>query len=1040
MLLPTLAAIAAASGLFEFLLSLQQHRTVEIPPLSPGTTRDLILPPGVEHAFSIEGVPAGYAVRLVLEQLDLDLVSRLEDAHGRVLLTVDFPNGRGNEWIHWNSPEEGEYTLHVRRYANEDVGRQTGGRYRLSYLPLLAVGPSEQRRAEALQLFLQGYALLPEGPQSSLPLYSRATETLEAEASLPPEYALFWRELVRVQLNLGMNKEAAKSCERALQRLEPLTTHPESSSLLYQCGLAAFNLGDGRRAAELFQRSLGIAEDLDEPMARVKALNGLGRQLRRESRYGPALDRHEAALKICGEALDPSPILRAETLMFIGDLQLQMGRPGEAAGNLRTALGLQQELGSDTLYAELTLARAQAVLGETDRALESLRDAEASLRASGQLHRLHEVFHARGLVAREHGRRLANGHRQSEAEAAYRLALGSFEQALAAPSAPPEPRRLYNNWASIGWLRVDLGDLRAEQAFRRALPLAQDSGDTYAEAHIQAGWAAASYQKNELEDALDRLEAALQIIEGLRQRAPSVELRTSFFATWQDYYELHLEIAAELFFRTRDSRYLTAGFSRSEQGRARTLRDLIGSSFLAEDLSAPLKTRLRAIQDRITHLSFERLLAKGSDPGTRVGVSDPKGSPRSSTHPTPTEALLQELDSLDQELATESSTSAAPTPSPLQLFDIGTPSVAAQQRSLDKSSLLLSYAFGRHRAFLFAIDRDDLRIFDLGERASLENTARRVWKLHAEGGRRAMVEHRQAVEELSRRLLGPVAHRLKQRLIIVPSGSLHTVPFAALPLPTTSGTPPTDSYLVEAHQILQLPAASLLSLLESPAPPATDSALILGPPSLPRNLRLTDLPAARREVDTIRDVFLDHGQEPLLLLGAEANRETFLASRPDRYRVVHIASHSYPMASYPELSAIVLSNHDESGRPVSPYLTPGDFFRLELRADLVVLSACDTALGDLVPGEGMLGFPYALFSAGAAQVLVSLWRVDDEATAELMAHFYRAYLTEALPPAAALRRAQLALLEHPSDERWRAPYYWSAFVLLGVPSPSPRSF
>ncbi|HSS75487.1 MAG TPA: CHAT domain-containing protein, partial [Thermoanaerobaculia bacterium] len=131
---------------------------------------------------------------------------------------------------------------------------------------------------------------------------------------------------------------------------------------------------------------------------------------------------------------------------------------------------------------------------------------------------------------------------------------------------------------------------------------------------------------------------------------------------------------------------------------------------------------------------------------------------------------------------------------------------------------------------------------------------------------------------------------------------------------------------------------------------------------------------------------------------------------------------------YPELSALSLSTFDASGRPADGQLRAYEVSNLRLNADLVVLSACRTALGEEVGGEGLVGLTQGFLHAGAARLVVSLWDVSDLATSELMKHFYLALLHEKLSPAQALRKAQIALRQ---QDRWHAPYYWAGFVLQG---------
>ena len=166
----------------------------------------------------------------------------------------------------------------------------------------------------------------------------------------------------------------------------------------------------------------------------------------------------------------------------------------------------------------------------------------------------------------------------------------------------------------------------------------------------------------------------------------------------------------------------------------------------------------------------------------------------------------------------------------------------------------------------------------------------------------------------------------------------------------------------------------------------------------------------------------------LELLGAAASREAALGGGLARYRYVHFATHGILDTAYPELSGLVLSLVDRRGRPENGFLRAHEIADLRLAADLVVLSACRTALGKEIRGEGLVGLTRAFLDAGAEGVLVSLWQVEDRATAELMRRFYKGMLREGLPPPAALRRAQVSLWR---ERSWQAPSYWAGFSLQG---------
>jgi CHAT domain-containing protein len=163
-------------------------------------------------------------------------------------------------------------------------------------------------------------------------------------------------------------------------------------------------------------------------------------------------------------------------------------------------------------------------------------------------------------------------------------------------------------------------------------------------------------------------------------------------------------------------------------------------------------------------------------------------------------------------------------------------------------------------------------------------------------------------------------------------------------------------------------------------------------------------------------------------LDFNASRATATGADLSKYRYVHFATHGYLDSERPDLSAIVLSLVDREGKPQDGFLRTHEIYNLNLPAELVVLSACQTGLGKDIKGEGLVGLTRGFMYAGARRVVVSLWNVNDKATAELMQHFYRGMLRENLTPAAALRKAQTQLAQ---QKQWRSPYFWAAFVLQG---------
>jgi CHAT domain-containing protein len=268
--------------------------------------------------------------------------------------------------------------------------------------------------------------------------------------------------------------------------------------------------------------------------------------------------------------------------------------------------------------------------------------------------------------------------------------------------------------------------------------------------------------------------------------------------------------------------------------------------------------------------------------------------------------------------------------------------------------------------------------------------------------------------------------------------------------------------LGEEHEIISLPSASTLAALRAvaqkrPRPPKAVAVLAdpvferddprirealgrqshqVAPPPAPQvlgeavrsfGMDLPRLMASRREANAI--VAAAPAGAATVALDFAANRTTATASELSRYRIVHFATHAVFNDRQPELSGIVLSLFDETGRPREDgFLRLHDVYNIDLPVDMVVLSACQTGLGKQVRGEGMIGLTRGFMYAGASRVVASLWKVDDEATAELMKVFYLNMLRDGMSPPAALRQAQTSLRR---QRRWSAPYYWAGFVLQG---------
>jgi CHAT domain-containing protein len=626
-------------------------------------------------------------------------------------------------------------------------------------------------------------------------------------------------------------------------------------------------------------------------------------------------------------------------------------------------------------------------------------------------------------------------------------------------------------------LSADLGELlnmerRYESAsprFAEALTLSRAEGDRVTEARALFGLATSSYGSGQFDRANRHIEGALSVIESLRTEVESRDLRASFVASNYGYHELHLNVLARLH-QLRPREGLSAkAFEASERARARSLIESLTESGidLREGVDRGLLEREQKAQWALEDWA-RRSRRLGGD-----------GTGKADTQRLAAEYrdLEERYSQIQAEIRSRSPHYAAlARPQPLSLKEI-------QQQILDGDTVLLEYALGEERSYLWTVSNDRHTMHELPARAAIEQAARRVHeqlttRLSSQGSEQERLtaietadrEYWQDAAGLSEMLLGPIAKAIAgKRLLVVTDGMLQYVPFAALPVPASSGDPVP---MLVQHEIVNLPSASVLAVLrreaarraqppktvavladpvfesddprlhgksapKQPAQPDTVVARSATTGAPPQTLRALDfirdgrwnvprLAATRQEADAI--VAAASPDMSLKRIGFDASRATALGPELAQYRIVHFATHGVVDNENPGLSGLILSLFDERGQPQDGFLRLHDIYTLQLPAELIVLSACNTALGKQLKGEGLMGMVRGFLYAGGKRVVASLWKVDDEATSELMRRFYDEMLRKHHSPAAALRQAQIDMWK---QDRWKPPFYWGAFSIQG---------
>jgi CHAT domain-containing protein len=619
-----------------------------------------------------------------------------------------------------------------------------------------------------------------------------------------------------------------------------------------------------------------------------------------------------------------------------------------------------------------------------------------------------------------------------------------FERAVAIHRRSGDPRLLADTLRNLGSLLRETRDFtRAAASLDEALAIRRTIHDRYGEAAELAELARLERDRGDLLTARERAEEALNEFESLRQTILSPKLRASLVASVHRVHELDLDLLARLHASDPDAGYDGAALFAAERGRARSLLEMLGESGteIRRGVDESLTARERELQRQIAGKAEQQMRLLG-------GAHSPADAA----------AAAKELDSLTAELdqvqsrirATSPEYAALTQPAPLGLKEI-------QSKVLDKDTVLLEYALGAKKSFLWVVTPSSLEMFELPPPEQIEAVAKRVYELLTARNRQPANETpaaraarvRQADEayvaaalKVSRMLLGPAAARIRnKRLLIVADGVLQYLPFAALPEPDGARSEP----LIVNHEIATAPSASVVAVLRQETAgrkPAAKALAVLADPVYsaedprmmlhavrsggPAEATFERLRFSRTEAEEIARL---SAPEPVFkALDFDASRDAVLRSDLGQYRIVHFATHSLIDNERPELSGVVLSLVDRRGRPQNGFLRLYDIYNLRLGADLVVLSACRTALGGEIRGEGLIGLTRGFLYAGAPRVVATLWEIDDRTTAEAMKRFYEGMLARGERPAAALRAAQASMWK---SKGWDAPYYWAAFTLEG---------
>jgi CHAT domain-containing protein/Tfp pilus assembly protein PilF len=1008
-----------------------------------GQSLELDLGPGQSHSYRI-GLNEGQYAHVIVDQRGVDVVVDLFAPDGTKLSEIDGPDGaEGPEFASVIADLPGDYRIDVRP-SDPDA---PSGRYGIRIADLRLATPQDRDRVAAERHFAKGQQLFDGNTEAR----RNAIEEYKAAASLWHPLndrfneAMAYHALGFVYDSLSELSTAVEYYTQAVSIRRQLGDSGRMAKTLSSLGATYNSLGENDKAVDCLKAALPLRRAANDRVGEAYTLNNLASIYNEVGEAQQALDTYSSAMSLWQLLNDKRGEAYAQN--GLGLVYFFLGEPQQGLDHFDQALNLSKSI--KNLEQEGTwltnIGRVYASLGDNQKALQYLSDALP--------------------LRQEVGDRVGVAYTLNNIGAAYKDLK--------------EPRKALEFYTQALQLRRDIGDRRGEAEslheiasayevlgekdkaidnYRQALTLRRAVGDQRAQASTLAGIARVERELGDLDDALHSAEEALSLVESLRTKVVRQDLRASYFASIRSIYELDIDLLLRLHRLHPLDGYLGRSFQIAERSRARGLLEVLSEA--KDDIRQGVDPHLLSQKQEL-----ERLLTSKTDYQMRL-LSRNHTEEQALNISREIDGILNELKTIEATIQSNSSRYSALTqPQILTVKEI-------QQKELDHDTALIEYFLGDEHSYVWAVDSGGMSVFSLPKRSQIEDLARRFYEAttsHKGAPTESVVEtksgnasHVDAGSALSDIILSPAERFLTaRRLIVVSEGVLQYIPFAALPIPVHDpihqGRPVP---LISQHEIVYLPSASTLPILrtesgarrqsvktvailadpvfggddsrlsrdnERATTTAEDAILTRSVRDLNSNqLRLPRLPFTRREADAIAGVVGRGGT--IEALDFKASLTTAIGPEVSKAGIVHFATHGLLNTVHPELSGLVLSLFDGEGKPENGFLKLQDVYNLRFSARLVVLSACQTALGEDIRGEGLVGLTRGFMYAGVPAVMASLWNVDDASTAELMKRFYRALINQHLPPAAALRYAQRYVS---NEKRWSRPYYWAGFVLQG---------
>lgn len=815
----------------------------------------------------------------------------------------------------------------------------------------------------------------------------------------------------------GQYDQSIKSFQESIYLTKEIRSIEHEVKCLRQLSITYWIINNLSKFLTLNEEALKAAQKLNHKIEEARCLNNIGIYYDKNDNYSKALSYYQSSLGIIQNFVS-NKTEEANLLNNIGIIYIDLGYYDKAIDSLKRSLEIDRQLEND-----ISISKDLINIGSAYRykAIESGNKGdfyEALDYYSECLQIIKKIQDEKTEI------QILNniGSVYSDLEN-YNDALKNFQKAYKKAEEIEDIEAMGMILNNIGIVHFNLGNYEeSTKYYQKAIDLALGikGGQILWEAYLEL--ANASVKQNKLEEALKNYKSSISIIEDIRSEIKLEELKASYLGTDKRITAYHnlIDLLVTLHKDNPDKRYDIEAFNYLERAKARSFLDRLELSKV--DISRSVDPKLineeRELMKDISSL-YTKLLAAGLSPQEKEHIQEELNN------------YENRLEALKREIRTQSPAYA----------DFKYPEIITleetQKDFLDKKTAFFAYSVEKNNSYLFVITKKSLKIFSIPKRDNLKDQVSNYLKIITDKDNRNF----HLGHTLFQSLILPGLEDGIENLIFIPDDILNYLPFEALITDKQ-----TNNWLIKDYKIAYVPSISsfreIIQNKRAHRNKARLDILAFGDPHLgsleseenggdilqnfysSTAFNFSRLKYSGYEIQKINSLFKK--TKSRIFQRETATEEQLKKHNLGDYKIIHFATHSLIDDKKPARSSIVLSldkDPQEDG-----FLQMREVYDLKLNSDLIVLSACQTGLGQFIRGEGIEGLNRAFFFAGASSVLMSLWSVNDQASAQLMERFYH-HLRSSESISNALRKTKLEMIH---SDALSHPFYWAGFIVSGM--------